>query len=90
MINVSGNQSSRIFNINGPGAFTSMSTGSGSSAGKTTASGGALLNVGEYVTLTSCTFTNNTAVGQRRRDRVGRGAATTADQHWGLAGGRYL
>jgi hypothetical protein len=60
---VSGNESSRIFNINGPGTLLVSVHGLGFVSGKTTASGGALLNAGEFLTLTSCTFTNNAAVG---------------------------
>jgi predicted outer membrane repeat protein len=77
MINISGNNASRIFNINGPAVLFANFAGLGFVNGKTTGSGGAVLDAGKNVTFTGCTFTNNTATGNGGAVEVGRSAATT-------------
>src|SRR5207247_500041 len=68
MINVSGNQSSRIFNINGPGTLSVSFYGLGFLSGKAAATGSALLSGGALsfanggqASIDSSTLSNNLA-----------------------------
>lgn len=85
VITISGNKSSRIFNLNGPGTLNVGLHGLRLTAGKTDGSGGAVLNVGENLTLNGCYVSNSTAkVNGGAIATVGLGAVNTPPPHVSL------